>query len=100
MEPFATIFWATNHLPNAQDYSKALLRRVRIVEFNKSFEGEKKDTRIFENLKEESPGIIQMALNQYKQAISSRCVSESSAVSIGDIAEIRGSKSPVDALAN
>ena len=69
MEPFATIFWATNHLPNAQDYSKALLRRVRIVEFNNSFEGEKKDTRIFKKLKEESPGIIQMALNQYKQAI-------------------------------
>ena len=69
MEPFATIFWATNHLPNAQDYSKALLRRVRIVEFNNSFEGEKKATRIFKKLKEESPGIIQMALNQYKQAI-------------------------------
>jgi putative DNA primase/helicase len=69
MEPFATIFWATNHLPNAQDYSKALLRRVRIVEFNNSFEGEKRDTRLFEKLKEESPGIIQMAVNQYKQAI-------------------------------
>ena len=69
MEPFSTIFWATNHLPNAQDYSKALLRRVRIVEFNNSFEGEKRDTRLFEKLKEESPGIIQMALNQYKQAI-------------------------------
>ena len=37
MEPFATLFWATNHLPHPHDYSDALFRGIDLVEFNRKF---------------------------------------------------------------
>ena len=65
MEPFATLFWATNHLPYPQDYSDALYRRVDIVEFNRKFEGQDRNLNLRNELKEEMPGILNAALAAY-----------------------------------
>ena len=51
MTPYATLFWATNHVPNARDYSEALFRRSRIIEFNRSFSAEEQDIHFTEKLK-------------------------------------------------
>lgn len=65
MEPFATLFWATNHLPFPHDYSDALYRRVDIVEFNCKFEGQDRNVNLHRELKDEMPGILNAALDAY-----------------------------------
>ena len=69
MEPFATLFWATNHLPYPHDYSDALYRRVDIVEFNRKFEGQDRNLNLRHELKEEMPGILNAALEAYAAVI-------------------------------
>jgi len=69
MEPFATLFWATNHLPYPHDYSDALYRRVDIVEFNRKFEGQDRNLNLRHELREEMPGILNAALEAYAAVI-------------------------------
>jgi P4 family phage/plasmid primase-like protien len=69
MEPFATLFWATNHLPYPHDYSGALYRRVDIVEFNRKFEGQDRNLNLRHELREEMPGILNAALEAYAAVI-------------------------------
>ena len=71
MEPFATLFWATNHLPYPHDYSDALYRRVDIVEFNRKFEGQNRNLNLRHELREEMPGILNAALEAYAAVIRS-----------------------------
>ena len=69
MEPFATLFWATNHLPYPHDYSDALYRRVDIVEFNRKFEGQDRNLNLRYELREEMSGILNAALEAYAAVI-------------------------------
>ncbi|MBT6544377.1 MAG: hypothetical protein HOL77_09920 [Rhodobacteraceae bacterium] len=69
MEPFATLFWATNHLPYPHDYSDALYRRVDIVEFNRKFEGQDRNLNLRHELREEMSGILNAALEAYAAVI-------------------------------
>ena len=71
MEPFATLFWATNHLPHPHDYSDALYRRVDILEFNRKFTGNKRNRNLRHELKQEMPGILNAALNAYTTVLKS-----------------------------
>lgn len=75
MKPFSTIFWATNHLPSAQDYSGALFRRARVIEFNNSFDSANRDVNLFKKLQDEASGIIRMALSQYAVAVAKNAIS-------------------------
>lgn len=65
LNPFATFFWATNHLPNPSDFSDALYRRTFILEFNHQFNGERRDVNLFDKLKRERQGILNMCLKAY-----------------------------------
>ena len=69
MSPFATLWWATNHLPHAHDYSEAVYRRVKIIEFNRQFNGKERNTNLHKELRDEASGIITMALTAYKGAV-------------------------------
>lgn len=69
MTPYATLFWATNHVPNARDYSEALFRRARIIEFNRSFSTEDQDIHLTDKLEKEAAGIANLALHYYGEAI-------------------------------
>ena len=71
MEPFATLFWATNHLPYPDDYSDALYRRVDIVEFNRKFEGQDRNLNLRRELRDEMPGILNAALESYATVLKS-----------------------------
>ena len=69
MQPFATLFWATNHLPHPNDYSDALYRRVDLVEFNRRFRGQDRNRNLRHELKGEVPGILNAALEVYTAVI-------------------------------
>ena len=65
MTPFASLFWATNHLPHPSDYSDAIYRRVDIIEFNRKFSEQERDVNLTRELKAEMPGILNAALDAY-----------------------------------
>lgn len=56
MKPYATLWFATNTLPNLRDLSPATLeKRCILVELNRSFQGESRDARLIDKLTEELP---------------------------------------------
>ncbi len=60
-EPNYTIWFVTNPLPRAPDLDKALLRRIKIIEFTESFEG-REDRTLTEKLLAEKEGILSWAV--------------------------------------
>ena len=60
--PYATCWFATNHMPHTRDFSEALFRRAIILEFNNRFDGEQCDPNLINKLTLELPGIFNMAL--------------------------------------
>jgi putative DNA primase/helicase len=71
MRPFATCWFGTNHLPHTRDFSDALFRRALIIEFNNVFKPElgNCDPLLKEKLVDELPGILNLALNAYADAL-------------------------------
>ncbi|MEI4196442.1 phage/plasmid primase, P4 family, partial [Roseovarius sp. E0-M6] len=69
MRPFATCWFGTNHMPHTRDFSEALFRRAVIITFNKVFSDDEKDPILKEALVEELPGILNMALDAYAEAL-------------------------------
>ena len=69
MYPFATIFWATNHMPHPSDYSDALFRHAGVLTFNRTFAEHERDRQLSLSLQKEMSGILNMALTAYGQAI-------------------------------
>lgn len=71
MRPFATCWFGTNHLPHTRDFSDALFRRALIVEFNNVFKPElgNCDPLLKDKLIEELPGILNMSLDAYAEAL-------------------------------
>lgn len=61
--PYATCWFATNHMPHTRDFSDALFRRACLLTFNQTFKGERCDPRLKDTLLEELPGILNAALN-------------------------------------
>lgn len=64
--PYATLWFATNNLPHSRDVSPATIqKRCILLTFNQSFNGESRDLRLKEKLKEELPGILSYALQLF-----------------------------------
>ncbi len=61
-EPYATLWFATNHLPHSRDYSDALYRRAIIIPFNRQFSEQEIDVDLSKKLSDELPGILNLAL--------------------------------------
>jgi putative DNA primase/helicase len=60
--PYATAWFATNHMPHTRDFSDALFRRACVIPFNNKFEGERRDPRLKDTLLTELSGILNLAL--------------------------------------
>lgn len=69
MRPFSTCWFGTNHMPHTRDFSDALFRRALILTFNRTFSETEQDKDLKDKLKEELPGILNMALNAYAYAL-------------------------------
>jgi putative DNA primase/helicase len=71
MRPFSTCWFGTNHLPHTRDFSDAVFRRALVVQFNHAFKPElgNCDPNLKGKLIEELPGILNMALKAYSNAI-------------------------------
>lgn len=73
MRPFSTCWFGTNHMPHTRDFSDALFRRALPIEFNQVFKpelGNCDDTLKERLVAEELPGILNLALDAYANAIS------------------------------
>ena len=71
IKPFATLWFATNALPNLRDLSPAILeKRCVLIEFNRSFKGEDRDTRLIEKLQAELPGIFWMCVETFGASLA------------------------------
>jgi putative DNA primase/helicase len=80
MTPFATLFWATNHMPHPSDFSEAIYRRVFIIPFNRSFGPRERDPDLLDKLKGEMPGILNMVLRAYAGVLRDGFVEPASCV--------------------
>jgi putative DNA primase/helicase len=68
MQPFATCWFGTNHMPHTRDFSDALFRRATILTFNRVFSEAEQDPLLKDKLVTELPGILNLALNAYAEA--------------------------------
>ncbi len=69
MRPYATCWFATNHMPHTRDFSEALFRRALILKFNRVFDDSEKDTNLKDVLIGELPGILNLSLDAYSNAV-------------------------------
>ncbi len=69
LRPFSTCWFGTNHMPHTRDFSDALFRRAVILTLNRTFTELERDENLKDKLKEELPGILNMALNAYDEAL-------------------------------
>jgi putative DNA primase/helicase len=60
--PYCTCFFGTNHLPHTRDFSAALFRRAIVLTFNRTFAPSEQDQRLRDKLREELPGVLNLAL--------------------------------------
>lgn len=68
---YATLWFATNNLPHSRDVSPATIqKRCILLEFNRSFDGENRDFRLKEKLRDELPGILSYALQLFGGLLS------------------------------
>lgn len=74
--PHATHWFGTNHLPHTRDFSDALFRRGIILTFNNKFEGQRRDVRLAEKLKNELSGIFNIALKGLARLNQNLCFTE------------------------
>lgn len=69
MRPFATCWFGTNHMPHTRDHSNAIFRRATILTFNRTFEKAEQDPQLKDKLIAELPGILNLCLAAYAQAL-------------------------------
>ncbi|MBW2109394.1 MAG: hypothetical protein JRI36_12135 [Deltaproteobacteria bacterium] len=60
--PYATCWFASNHMPHTRDFSDALFRRALILPFNRVFQKHEQDKSLQQKLQGELPGILNLAL--------------------------------------
>ena len=61
-QPYATCWFGSNHMPHTRDFSDALFRRAIIIPFNRTFQEHEQDKKLKSKLKDELPGILNLAL--------------------------------------
>jgi len=64
LEAHFKIVFVTNHLPNMDWNDTAILRRVKIIPFNRIFTEDEQDDKIIEKLYEEREGILKILVEQ------------------------------------
>lgn len=74
--PYCTCWIATNHLPHVRDYSDALFRRAKILTFPNKFDGVNRDPNLKEKLLSELPGILNLALEYFAEALKRSAFTE------------------------
>ncbi len=65
--PVCKLWLMTNHRPTIRDDSKGMWRRIRLIPFTQTFEGEDADPNLAEELKLEAEGILAWAVKGAKQ---------------------------------
>lgn len=60
--PYATCWFAANHMPHTRDFSNATFRRAVILPFNRAFSEDEQDKQLKAKLTAELPGILNLAL--------------------------------------
>jgi putative DNA primase/helicase len=60
--PQFKIWFSTNHKPEIPDGSEAIWDRIKLIPFNKRFDGAKADTNLPDKLREELPGVLAWAV--------------------------------------
>ncbi|NDB69060.1 MAG: hypothetical protein EB015_13835 [Methylocystaceae bacterium] len=70
MTPYSTCWFGSNHMPRTKDFSDALFRRAIIIPFNRIFQKTEQNPNLKEELKAELPGILNLALNAYAEALA------------------------------
>jgi putative DNA primase/helicase len=60
------LWCATNNLPKVDDFTPAFWRRIRVIPFDRKFEGKNKDTNMIHKLKEELSGILNRIIQGFK----------------------------------
>ena len=70
-KPYATIWIATNHMPQVADTSDGFFRRPTVIEFNRKFSDDEKDVDLKEKLckPEELEGVLNMALKAFAEVL-------------------------------
>ena len=83
MRPYATCWFGTNHLPHTRDFSDAVFRRALVIQFNHSFKPEygNCDPNLKNKLMQELPGILNLALNAYSNALVNGFTTPASSIS-------------------
>jgi putative DNA primase/helicase len=61
-QPYCKLLFATNDLPKTTDTTKGYFRRLKILKFNRSFEGKHKDPYLMEKLNGELDGVFNWLL--------------------------------------
>lgn len=61
-EPLIKLWFSTNHKPNIKGVDEGIWRRVKLVPFSESFEGDREDPMLREKLLRELPGILGWAV--------------------------------------
>lgn len=80
-KPTAKFVFATNELPTFSGFNEGLLRRIKIIPFNKRIDDKKRDTKLTGKLINEMGGIVKWALlglerlrnNKYICTVSEQC---------------------------
>lgn len=80
MRNFAKIIMACNELPSTIDLSHGMFRRLLIVPFDATFEGEDRDIHIVEKLKSELSGIFNLCVEGYRRFMDNGRFSESNTI--------------------
>lgn len=74
------LMFACNELPKTRDTTKGFFRRLLIVPFDRSFEGEARDSFIEEKLMTELPGIFNLVVRGYQRLKKQRQFTHSKAI--------------------
>ena len=69
MRPYATCWFGTNHLPHTRDFSEAFFRRAVVLDFNRVFGEQEKDSNLLDKLTAELSGILNLCLDAYASAL-------------------------------
>ena len=67
--PYATFWFATNHMPHTRDFSDALFRRALIISFNRIFTEPEQDKNLKSKLLKELPGILKLAVVAFSKVL-------------------------------
>lgn len=74
------LMFACNELPKTRDTTKGFFRRLLIVPFDRTFEGDNRDSFIEDKLMAELPGIFNIVIRGYQRLKKSRKFTESGAI--------------------